>query len=110
MNSLLFIMPLILISCAHKTLPQREQKIEHLDMILNLVKTSYTRGCIDGMNELLPIKTKGKRLEICVKKSEFHKDEIKSILYSPEVNQSHKATPSPEMNNGSVNGFMIKQR
>ena len=58
----------------------KPEKMENLGAILDLAKTSYIRGCIEGMNHLIPKKTKGKRLEFCVESSKKHKEEMRTIL------------------------------
>lgn len=98
---------MLLNSCAHKATEHKQESAENLDGVLNIAKTSYIRGCIEGMNELIPLKSNGKRLEVCVKKSEFHQLEIKSILYSSDhlkpLLKNKKAAPP-------VNGLFIRQR
>ena len=74
---------LFLCSCAHHRAQEPNawpEKIEHLESILNLSKTSYIRGCIEGMNHLIPKQTKGKRLDFCVESSQKHTDEMRGIL------------------------------
>lgn len=69
-------------ACAHQS---QEQTIDDLtpsqiNSIAMMAKTSYARGCIDGMNMLVKKKTYGKRLEACKLKSIDHYAEIKHIL------------------------------
>lgn len=79
---LLFI--LFLSACAHKK--QNEQATcddltpEQVNQISMLAKTSYIRGCVDGMNMLDKRTTEGKRLNACKMQSINHYMEIKGIL------------------------------
>ena len=54
-----------------------------LEEVSMLAKTSYIRGCIEGMNHLIPNKTKGHRLDICKIKAKKNYLEIKDILKGP---------------------------
>ncbi len=88
---------LLLTSCAlKKATPEPTQK-ENEDTyskgsVLNLAKTSYIRGCIDGMNKLLKKRTRGTRLKFCKMKAGIHILEIKSILNAtPEKKKSSEA-------------------
>ena len=51
--------------------------------VLTLVQTSYIRGCIEGMNELRPDKTKGSRLNRCKVLSKKHEGDIRELLQAP---------------------------
>ena len=84
---------LILTSCSqlptNKETPK--QGFEMTESILQLVKTSYSKGCIDGMNHLIPAKTKGIRLSICLKKASTHQVEIEKILTAPIHQQKNSS-------------------
>ena len=68
---------LILLSCASTT---KRKDLGHQD-ILELAKASYLRGCVEGRNNLLNKKTKGRTFKFCEKKSLKHLQEITDILY-----------------------------
>jgi hypothetical protein len=48
--------------------------------VLGLSRTSYQKGCVDGMNYKYPLKTYGKNFEACLKMAQKHESEIREIL------------------------------
>lgn len=77
---------LIFISCAHKV-PEKS----NVPGILNLAKTSYIRGCIDGMNKIQPMLTNGVRLTYCKVQASLHAREVEMILNAPSPDESEEA-------------------
>jgi hypothetical protein len=51
-----------------------------LETYLSLVKQSYTKGCINGMNHISPEITSGKRLDFCMDFAEKHIIGLQKIL------------------------------
>ena len=57
----------------------RENQLS-LETYLSLVKQSYTKGCINGMNYVSRKKTSGKRLDFCMDFADKHIIGLKKIL------------------------------
>ncbi|MAX65959.1 MAG: hypothetical protein CME66_03395 [Halobacteriovoraceae bacterium] len=73
----LFIIILSLTSCAHW---KKTQDYEVTSSVIDLAKSSYLKGCIDGMNSIQQKFTRGVRLEKCKKLSIKHEWDLKDML------------------------------
>ena len=68
-------------SCASsKPKAEQDQDSVSVNSALNLAKTSYIKGCVDGIQHVIRKKTYGKALSYCKTKSEIHKIELESII------------------------------
>lgn len=81
----LIILSLVLVSCAALG-PKKELKKEidngevSVGSVLDLSRSSYLKGCVDGIKYLTKKETKGVVFEYCRTKAKLHEDEIKEIL------------------------------
>ena len=88
MHRLILFIFLILIhaSCSSvKTNKEDAAQRCSISAITSLAKTSYIKGCINGMNQINNKKTKGERLVICRELSEVHAQGIEKLLKGPEA-------------------------
>lgn len=51
-----------------------------VDAVLNITRTSYIKGCIEGIKHLTRKESKGVYLEFCKVKAKSHEEDIKSII------------------------------
>lgn len=84
----ILILPFLFIftfGCATKSQGQKvKEQMEKDDVsenaILNLTRTSYIRGCVEGIKHLTKKNSKGLYLDFCKTKAEIHESEIKEII------------------------------
>ena len=79
----LILLMALITSCAHKSRPEVDPlnvSTYNPESVLDLVKNSYIKGCIDGKNEIYSIKTKGRRLTKCRDLSTAHVKAIRELL------------------------------
>ena len=57
----------------------KEKEIS-LQSVLDLSRTSYQKGCVDGIKSRFNYKTYGKNFELCTKLSKEHQNVIRDIL------------------------------
>lgn len=67
----------LLISCAHKSPPEDQEKLVSLRAALMQAQASYLKGCVDGMKELkVPLAFHG-----CRDKAILHWQELEQLFY-----------------------------
>jgi hypothetical protein len=75
---------MFVVSCAHISDKPAKLRIQEKDLslqsVLDLSRTSFQKGCVDGMKYQYPLKTYGKNFEACLKMAKDHESEIKEIL------------------------------
>ncbi len=74
--------------CALSPVEKIKQEKKHdeisADSIIELARSSYVKGCIDGMNVIKKKRTKGERLRICVLKAKEHKAQLSKMLITED--------------------------
>ena len=71
---------LIFVSCAHKVDKTPDPDEITIDSVLSLSRSSYIKGCIDGMNDIKKEKTHGSRLNRCKNFSNAHIKKLEELL------------------------------
>jgi hypothetical protein len=78
------ILLLVLTSCAHNTKESAKELINKKEIskgsVLDLVRASYQKGCVDGIQHEYPLKTHGRIFKQCLEKAKNHEKEISDIL------------------------------
>ena len=79
-----FLILITLISCAHNKKESVTELIKNEEVskgsVLDLVRTSYQKGCIDGIKHEYPLKTYGRVFKLCLEKAKKHEKDISEIL------------------------------
>ncbi|MBD64723.1 MAG: hypothetical protein CME62_05925 [Halobacteriovoraceae bacterium] len=76
---------IILMSCAHHP-PEKSLKKEVNDgdvsvqSILDISRSSYLKGCVEGIKHLTKKESKGIYFEFCRTKAKLHEKDIKDII------------------------------